>query len=75
MGFFHFPLFLLGELIVYIYLLVQLATEEKYRACTSTMNSLFDWLTEMEKRLGMQESVRETLEEIRTQLTIVKVSL
>jgi hypothetical protein len=37
------------------------------------MENLLDWLIDIEKRLGMQENVRETLEEIKKQLIIVKV--
>ena len=37
------------------------------------MENLLDWLIDIEKRLGAQEHVRETLEEIKKQLIVVKV--
>lgn len=51
----------------------QLAIEAQYKQCDATINNLTNWLNDVERRLASQESLRETVEEIKKQTMIVKV--
>lgn len=51
----------------------QLAIEAQYAQCDATINNLTNWLNDIERRLASQESLRETVEEIKKQTMTVKV--
>lgn len=52
----------------------QLATEAQYKQTSETVHNLTDWLGDIEKRLATQDTLRETVEELRKQTVTVKVA-
>ncbi|XP_035712122.1 microtubule-actin cross-linking factor 1 isoform X8 [Folsomia candida] len=50
----------------------RLAIEAQYAQCDATINNLTNWLNDIERRLASQESLRETVEEIKKQTMTVK---
>lgn len=58
---------------MYFSCVFQLATEAQYKQCDATMTDLMGWLGNVEKRLANQETLRETVEELRKQTVSVKV--
>jgi hypothetical protein len=54
-------------------MILQLAIEAQYKQCDATINNLTNWLNDVERRLASQESLRETVEEVKKQTIAVKV--
>nr|XP_024217733.1 dystonin isoform X10 [Halyomorpha halys] len=49
------------------------AMEEKYKLCDDNLQSLLEWIGEIEARLAQQEPVQEDLDRLRNQINILKL--
>ncbi|CAH2057366.1 unnamed protein product, partial [Iphiclides podalirius] len=49
------------------------AVEEKYRLCDDTLSKLLEWIADVEGKLANQEPVKESMDELRNQINLLKM--